>query len=176
MNTRLERVNQLIRDAIAEILRRDITDPLIGFVTIMEAEVSPDLRHAKVYFSVLGTPEQVQDSTKGLLRARKHINALLADHIDLRFVPKIRFVYDETSAKAQRMEALLKEEHEQLAADLARHAAEDAAAAAAAAAAPDEVEEVAAEDFDDEFGDEALEDEDFDDEDEDDDDNKDEQG
>jgi ribosome-binding factor A len=158
MNTRLERVGQVIRDEIADILRREITDPLIGFVTLMDVEVSPDLRHAKVFFSVLGTPEQVQDSIKGLLRARKHINALLADRLDLRYIPKLRFIYDETAAKAQRMEQLLRDQQETLGPDMERHAAEDEAATAEDVPADED------EDFDEEFGDEDPEAEDFDDE------------
>jgi len=177
MNARLERVGQLIRAEIADILQRDIHDPLIGFVTLTEVEVSPDLRHARVFFSVLGTPEQVKDSIKGVLRARKHINALLADRIDLRYIPKLRFVYDETAAKAQRMAQLLREEQAQLGADLERHEAEERAAREAAesadAASPDTSAGPAAhdaaptdsedEDFDDEFEDEDLDEEDFDD-------------
>ncbi len=159
MNTRLERVGQLIRDEVADILRRDIHDPLIGFVTLTEVEVSPDLRHAKVFFSVLGTPEQVQDSIKGILRARKHINALLADRIDLRYIPKLRFVYDETAAKAQRMQQLLQHEHEVLGPDLERHAAEEQASDAAepdASGVTDASDEDFGGSFDDEFDDEDF--------------------
>lgn len=180
MNTRLERVGQLIRDEIADILRREIHDPLIGFVTLTEVEVSSDLRHAKVFFSVLGTPEQVQDSIKGLLRARKHINALLADRIDLRYIPKLRFIYDETAAKAQRMAQLLHDQHETLGPDLERHEAQERELAATGAeadsggsagpAAPDD--DADDEDFDDEFEDEDVEAEDFDDEDDDEDDDE----
>jgi ribosome-binding factor A len=158
MNTRLERVSQLIRDEIADILRREITDPLIGFVTITEAEVSPDLRHAKVFFSVLGTPEQVQDSIKGMLRARKHINALLADRLDLRYIPKLHFQYDDTAAKAQRLEALLRSEQEMLGPDLERHEAAASAGPAAQDAAPADLDD---EDFNAEFEGEEVEEDDF---------------
>lgn len=167
MNTRLERVGQLIRDEIADILRRDIHDPLIGFVTLIEVKVSPDLRHAKVFFSVLGTPEEVKDSIKGVLRARKHINALLTDRIDLRYIPKLQFVYDETAAKAQHMAQLLRHEQEQLGADLERHEAEERAASEEQAAPGEGARDSAAptaaadEDFDDEFEDEQLDEDDF---------------
>lgn len=110
MNTRLERVGRLIRDEISDILRRDIHDPLIGFISITEVKVSADLHHATVFFSVLGEGQQVQDCIKGLLRARKYINARVAERIDLRYIPKLRFQLDETAAKAQRMEALLREQ------------------------------------------------------------------
>ena len=161
MNTRLERVGQVIRDAIAEILRRDIRDPLIGFVTILEVEVSSDLRHAKVFFSVLGDDQQVHDSIKGLLRSRKHINALLGERVDIRYVPKIRFIYDDTAAKAQKMQELLRAQQEQLGPDLERHEAAEQAAATEPAVPADPDEGHADEDFDDEFGDEAPDDENF---------------
>lgn len=130
MNQRLERINNLIRDEISAMLRKDLHDPLIGFVTITDVEVSPDLRHAKVFFSVLGDPEQVQNSIKGLLRARKFINSRLAERIELRYIPKLRFILDETAAKAQRMATLLHQEQAQLAEDLERHEAENEAALA----------------------------------------------
>jgi len=185
MNTRLERVAQLVRDEIANILLRDLHDPLIGFVTLTEVEVSSDLRHAKVFFSVLGDEEQVKDSIKGLLRARKHINALLADRLDLRNIPKIRLVYDETAAKAQRMQDLLRHEQEVLGPALERHEAEEQAEEPAAelvtlseakglgpssrpAAAPqdDTADDTSDEDedFDDQFEDEELEEDDFEEE------------
>lgn len=112
MNTRLERVGKLIRDEISDLLHRDLHDPLIGFVTITEVKVSSDLRHATVFFSVLGNPEQVAASTKGLLRARKYLNARLGERLDLRFTPKLRFRLDETAARAQRLESILHTEHD----------------------------------------------------------------
>lgn len=157
MNQRLERVAQVIRDEIAQMLRRDIHDPLIGFVTITGVEVSPDLRHAKVFFSVLGDEQQVKDSIKGVMRARKYINARLSENIELRYIPRLRFIYDETALKAQRMDEMLDREHNELAPTLETHAAE--AEKAEAAPVDDDLE--GDEDWDDE---EELEDEDFDDE------------
>ncbi len=110
MDTRLERVSQLIRDELAEIMLKDIRDPLIGFVTLTEVKVSPDLRQAKVFFSVLGDAQQIRNAIKGVRRARKHINALLAERLELRYVPRLVFVYDETAARAQRLEELLRQE------------------------------------------------------------------
>lgn len=176
MNQRLERINNVIRDEISSMIRRDLHDPLIGFVTITGVEVSPDLRHAKVFFSVLGDEEQVKNSIKGLLRARKFMNSRLAERIELRYIPHLRFILDETAAKAVRLESLISHEHEELADTLARHQAEDAAAAAAALEAGepvpvprdelDELDEL--DDFDeDEDDDEDWDDEDDEDEDED---------
>ena len=174
MNQRLERINSLIREEISGMLRKDIHDPLIGFVTIIDVDVSADLRHAKVFFSVLGDTEQVRNSIKGLLRARKFINSRLAERLELRYIPKIRFVLDETAAKAQRMQQLLTHEHEELAETLARHAAEPDPEAlngkSAPEAEPDELDDADEDDlevgFDDEADEEWDEDADLDDEDE----------
>lgn len=159
MNQRLERVAQLIRDEIAQMLRRDIHDPLIGFVTITGVEISSDLRHGKVFFSVIGDEQQVKDSIKGVMRARKYINARLSETIELRYIPRLRFIYDETALKAQRMDEMLDSEKEKVGPTLARHDAEAAEAKPADAEATAELEDD--EDWDDE---EDLEDEDFDDE------------
>lgn len=174
MNQRLERINNIIREEISDLLRREIHDPLIGFVTITEVDTSPDLRHAKVFFSVLGDPEQVKSSIKGLLRARKYLNSRLAERIDLRYTPNLRFVLDETAAKAQLMHQLLTKEQDELAETLARHDREAAEAAEAAKAAgqPEERDELDELDDEDDFDedldeDEADDDEVFDDEDED---------
>ena len=166
MNQRLERINNLIRSEISTMLTRDLHDPLIGFVTITEVDVSPDLRHAKVFFSVLGDAEQVKASIKGLLRARKFINSRLAERVELRYIPHLRFLLDETAANAQRMQELLSQEHDELAETIARHEAEAAAAAEAGALSPtpepqaDELDELDELDDDDEDEDEDWDDED----------------
>lgn len=168
MKQRLERINNVIREEISNMLLRDLHDPLIGFVSITDVEVSPDLRHAKVFFSVLGDEEQVKNSIKGLLRARKFINSRLAERVELRYIPHLRFVLDETASKAMRLDSLISTEGKDMAEALARHQAEDAAAAAAAAeageAAPEPRDELDELDELDDLDDEKDEDEDFDDE------------
>jgi len=107
---RIESVAREVQREIAEILRTEIDDPLIGFVTITDVEMSPDLKHARVYFSVLGCEREKADATRGIRRAAKFIRGLLADRIELRYVPELRFYLDETAEKAQRIERLLREE------------------------------------------------------------------
>ncbi|MDI6829651.1 MAG: 30S ribosome-binding factor RbfA, partial [Armatimonadota bacterium] len=68
MPDRLERVKELLKSEISEIIRREIKDPRLGFVTITDAEVSKDLRHAKIYVSVLGDEQQKQE-TLNILQA-----------------------------------------------------------------------------------------------------------
>lgn len=100
---------QLQRE-IADILRNEVDDPLIGFVTITDLEMSPDLKHARVYFSALGTDKQRQDAARGLRRAAKFIRGLIGHRMHLRYTPSIRFYLDETPQRAQRIEELILEE------------------------------------------------------------------
>ena len=162
MSQRLERINQLLRDEISSILLRDLHDPLIGFVTITEVEVSPDLHFARVFFSVLGNAEQVQASTKGLRRARKYINARVAERVELRFIPKLRFQLDETAAHAQQMAELLRAEHQQHGdAPVPPPPTTLAASCAEEDFTPHETDDLEDEDFDDELDEDELNDEDF---------------
>lgn len=82
-------------------------DDDIGFVTVTEVEVSIDLRNANVYFSVLGSEEEIQTTMAALNRARKFINLELGKRLEMRYTPELRFVRDETAEKAQRIEEIL---------------------------------------------------------------------
>jgi ribosome-binding factor A len=106
---RQERINQLLVSEISTILRRDVEDPHIGFVTLTGADVTVDLRYAKVFFSVMGTPEQVVEATRALRRAKRFIRKGLADHLEMRRVPELDFRLDSTAEHAQRIETLLAE-------------------------------------------------------------------
>ncbi|MGI5818460.1 MAG: 30S ribosome-binding factor RbfA [Armatimonadota bacterium] len=110
---RQESVARELQEEIARIVDKDIDDPLIGFVTITGVDISPDLRHARVYFSVLGDAEQKSESGKGIRRAAKYIRGMIAERLDLRYTPTLRFELDETAEKAQRIEELLRKEAEE---------------------------------------------------------------
>jgi len=111
---RMESVGRELQEEIAEIVRTEIDDPLIGFVTITDVEMSPDLKHARVYFSVLGDEQEKRDSARGIRRAAKFIRGRIAERVELRYVPTLRFVLDETAERAQRIEMLLRREAEEL--------------------------------------------------------------
>ncbi|MFO8081284.1 MAG: 30S ribosome-binding factor RbfA [Armatimonadota bacterium] len=111
---RQESVARELQEEIGRIIDREIDDPLIGFVTITGVDISPDLRHARVYYSVLGDDEQKRESGRGVRRAAKYIRGLIAERMDLRYTPTLRFELDETAEKAQRIEDLLRREAEEL--------------------------------------------------------------
>lgn len=111
---RQRRVAKLVQSLVSDILRDEVDDPAIGFLTITGAEVSPDLRHATVYYSVLGSERQVEATTDGLRRARRFINVLLGDRLATKFTPSLQFRLDETPREAQRIERTLKQLGDQL--------------------------------------------------------------
>jgi len=101
------RVNNLLQEEISGILRTEIHDPDIGFVTITGVEVTADLREARVYASVLGDEDEVHQTMAALHRARTSIRSALGDCIQLKYLPELTFELDDTARHAQRIEALI---------------------------------------------------------------------
>lgn len=96
MSIRTEKVADLIRDEISQILQRKIKDHRIGFISITEVKVTPDLREAFVYVSVLGDEETKKKSMKGIQSAAKFIRGELGKKISLRSTPKLIFREDDS--------------------------------------------------------------------------------
>jgi len=103
------RVGELLRGEISGIIRTVLQDPAIGFVTVTDMAVSPDLRHAKVFVSVLGTETQRDETLKALRRAAKFMRAELAQRVQLKHTPELVFRFDPTVERAARVEELLKQ-------------------------------------------------------------------
>jgi ribosome-binding factor A len=104
---RLERVNQLMREEISRLVQRELKDPRLGWVTITEVAVTPDLRQAKVFVSVLGNEDKWVGSFKALESAKKFIWGALRRNLDLRVTPELDFRPDRSMEHAARMQALL---------------------------------------------------------------------
>ena len=104
---RPRRVADQIRCELAELLMHSVKDPRVGFATVTEVRVSPDLRHARVYVSVMGDEEAMRDSLAALRRAAGYLRREVGRRITLRHVPELRFVADETLAHSARIEAIL---------------------------------------------------------------------
>jgi ribosome-binding factor A len=111
--TRQERVEELIRQEVCEILREKVSDPRIGFVSITGVEISPDLENASIYVSILGDEKQKEEALKGLYSATRFIRGELGHRIELRLVPKLRFFRDDSLERGSRVLGLIKKlEHE----------------------------------------------------------------
>ena len=106
---RSERVGDLILQVIADLLRKDIHDPRVRGVTLTGVKVSKDLRHARVYFNLLGGQEDRSAVLAGLKSATGFIRAKVSKQLQLRFVPEFEFTYDDSEDAAQRIDELLKQ-------------------------------------------------------------------
>src|SRR5260370_40770130 len=104
---RLERVNQLIKESCSMLVKRQLKDPRLGVVTVTEVDTSPDLKHAKVYFSVLGPEEKWAASLKALESARGFVWSWLRRHLDLRTTPELLFRPDRSMEHAAHIQSLL---------------------------------------------------------------------
>ena len=106
---RLDRVNQLLKEEISTLLQRELKDPRLGFVTVTEVDVTPDLRLAKVYVSVLGPEERWVSSLQALESARGFVWNWLRRHLDLRVTPEIAWRPDRSMEHAAHIQSLLAE-------------------------------------------------------------------
>jgi len=93
-STRQQRIQQLLIEEVSDIVRREVKDPRIGFLTVTGAEVSPDLRHARVFVTILGTEEEQAAGMKGLQSAARFIRREFGRRCDLRVTPEIEFRFD----------------------------------------------------------------------------------
>jgi ribosome-binding factor A len=105
---RSERVAAHIRNTLADILRRQVKDPRLKRVALTSVDVSPDLRLAKIYFATTGDEHQIKRVAEGFQKARPYIKRLLGEALGLRYMPEIRFYYDDSLDYGARMEALFR--------------------------------------------------------------------
>ena len=106
---RTDRVGDQIRIEVADILRRRLKDPRLGFVTLTAVDVTPDLRQAWVYVTVLQEGEQGNEAMATLSRAAGFIRGELGRRVKLRYVPELTFVRDDSVEQVRRVMSLLNE-------------------------------------------------------------------
>lgn len=106
---RLHRVADLIRDEISSMILKELKDPRIHFVTITQVEVSPDLRQARVLYSVMGSETEQEECQEGLASASGFIRGRLGRRLSLRYVPELSFKYDSSLTAGARVTSLIKE-------------------------------------------------------------------
>jgi len=103
------RVAELIQRELAELIRLEVKDPRVGMVTLTEVDVSPDYKHAKIYFTLLGNDAQVTAAAAGLNHAAGYLRRELAHRLALRSMPDLHFVYDESVERGVRLSHLIDE-------------------------------------------------------------------
>ena len=104
---RVEKVQELMKQEVSKMLLRDIKDPRIGFVTVTQVELTGDLREAKIYVSIMGSEQQIEDSWQGLQSALGFIRREIGKRIRLRFTPFISFALDKSLDYSAHIQELL---------------------------------------------------------------------
>lgn len=104
---RPRRVGALLKRELAEIISREVNDPNVGSVTITSVDVAPDLKKAKVYFTCWQDDENHQKTTEGLNHAAGFLRHCLRDRVELRNIPLLTFLYDESIERGSRISKLI---------------------------------------------------------------------
>jgi ribosome-binding factor A len=108
MRRRIERLNHLIRDEISELLQRQVKDPRLGgFITVTRVSTSPDLRHAKIFISIMGNEDEKRECLKGLAAASGFLRRELSLRLALRRTPELSFHYDDSIDRGTRVLQLI---------------------------------------------------------------------
>lgn len=105
--SRPERVGEELRHELAELLTREVHDPGIGFVTLTRVKVSPDLQLARAYYTQLGDDKAKQATRQALARATPFLRRQIGARLRLRRVPELRFEFDESIERQDRIEKIL---------------------------------------------------------------------
>ncbi len=106
---RMRRVDEAVRAVLSEAIATQIKDPRVGFVTVTDVKTSPDLRHARVYVSVLGGDEVRAESLDGLRSAQGFLQRRVASELVLKHTPTLTFAYDGSVDHGMRITELLQE-------------------------------------------------------------------
>jgi ribosome-binding factor A len=109
VTARTDRIDELLRQEIGEILAREIQDPRIGFVTITDVETAPDLSTARVWVSVIGQPDEREQTMRALGRAMPFVRHELGSRVRLRRIPELLIRADDTAQRGTRVLQLLAE-------------------------------------------------------------------
>jgi ribosome-binding factor A len=115
MGLRLLKINESIKETLSSVITAEgLKDPRIGFVTVTGVETSPDLRHAKVFVSVLGGQTERDATMTALSKSRGFLQARINASLHMKRTPQLQFLYDDTLDNAFRIERALKREEEVL--------------------------------------------------------------
>jgi ribosome-binding factor A len=109
VSQRTDRIDELLRQEIGSIVTREVADPRIGFATITKVETTPDLRHAKVWVSVIGQPKERSQTISALSRAMPFVRRELGRTLRLKRIPDLHVELDDTAERGTRVMHLLDE-------------------------------------------------------------------
>src|SRR5215211_6640351 len=107
---RMRRVNEAVREVLSARIAEGLKDPRIGFVTLTSVDTSPDLRHARVFVSVLGDESERRETLAGLSSAHGVLQQAIANELRMKRTPTLQFVFDESIDRGMRITELLDDE------------------------------------------------------------------
>lgn len=110
MKYRKLRIQDQLREEISLIIQREIKDPRVGFVTVLEVKMTNDLKIAKVYCSVYGSDEDKKKTFDALQRSKGYVKFLLGKRVQLKYMPDLTFIQDNTAERVARIEEILKKD------------------------------------------------------------------
>ena len=108
-STRLQRMGKLLKEELSRIIREEINDPRLGFVSITDVEMTPDLHVAHIYVSVYGSPEEQEMSVGVLERANRFLRGELGKQVEMRYTPELHFHLDLSIERGVKMYTMLKD-------------------------------------------------------------------
>jgi len=111
VSNRVDKVSDLLKREIALLIQNEVRDPRVGMGSVTSVRVSKDLAHATVFVTLLGksTMEEANDSIEALNKAAGFLRSMLAKEINLRTIPKLKFIFDDTLARGQYLTGLIDE-------------------------------------------------------------------
>ena len=112
MSQRMEKVQKLARQVLGEAIH-ELKDPRIGFATVTSVKITPDLRHARVRVSVLGSEDEQAETMSGLKSAKSHLRGELGRQVKLKYLPELTFELDHQAEDAEHLEELLRKIHQE---------------------------------------------------------------
>ena len=107
---RMRRVDEAVREVLSDAIASDLKDPRVGFVTVTAVQTSADLRHARVYVSVLGDDAIRERSLAGLRSAHGYLQRRMAAELRIKHTPTLEFAYDDSLDRSLRVQELLERE------------------------------------------------------------------
>ena len=113
MSQRSNQVGEELRKIISKIFIEDLSDPRLGFVTITRVEVTPDLRYAKVLYSVLGDPAQKKSTAEAILDHAGYLKRLAVERINMKFAMDFKFELDTSIEESFRLGEIFKKIHKE---------------------------------------------------------------
>ena len=104
---RSQRIQELLHEEISKLVQSGLKDPRIGFTTITKVEVSDNLKHAKIFFSVMGAEKEKTDTLDGLINAKGFIRNTLGKNLYLRYLPELDFRRDDNADHVEKISRIL---------------------------------------------------------------------